>query len=152
MFGGDKGSARESMTSPVARVGSGRFAEQEIGRFKTRLRLRAGQLKEEIRLGLLKYDENRFAVLADRVGDIEDQSVASLVGDLDLSEIDRDVDELRDVESALTRIAESRYGLCIDCQELISFERLDKLPSAARCHACQERFEARDRRPAYRKL
>ena len=53
---------------------------------------------------------------------------------------------------ALTRIAEDRFGLCIDCEELISFERLDKLPSAARCHACQEHFEARDRRPAYRKL
>lgn len=152
MLGEDKRLARQSMTTPVDPAGSARFAVQEIARFKARLRRRASLLKEEIRLGLLKYDEDRFAALADRVGDIEDQSVANLVGDLDLSEIDRDVEELRDVESALTRIAEDRFGLCIDCEELISFERLDKLPSAARCHACQERFEARNRRPEYRKL
>ena len=152
MFGENNNLAAEAMASPATGGGTPRFGEDEMDRFRKRLRRRADHLKEEIREGLKKYEDDRLAALADRVGDLEDQSVANLVGDLDLSEIDRDVDEIRDVESALTRLAEGRYGLCVDCGELISFERLDKIPSAARCHACQERLEARDPNPAYRSL
>ncbi|KPK59430.1 MAG: hypothetical protein AMJ59_11045 [Gammaproteobacteria bacterium SG8_31] len=119
---------------------------------RKQLRDRAAVLREEIRTGLIKYDEDQYRAIADRVGDLEERSVADLLTDIDLSEIDRDVIELKDIENALTRIAEGRYGVCIDCEEPISFERLEKVPSAARCHNCQERFEHADPRPTYHTL
>ena len=128
------------------------FGNREAALLKQRLRTRASVLREEIRAGLIKYDEDRYSALADQVGDFEEQSVADLLADIDLSEIDRDVQELRDIESALTRMAEGIYGMCVDCKEPISYERLERLPSAARCHRCQERHEHKDPRPVYRTL
>jgi len=131
---------------------SGVFGEREMALLKKRLRTRAAVLRDEISAGLVKYDEDQYRVLADRVGDFEEQSVADLLADIDLSEIDRDVQELREIESALTRMAEGSYGYCVDCEEPVSYERLEKLPSAARCRRCQERFERADPRPVYRTL
>jgi len=128
------------------------FGQKEIVFLRKQLRDRAAVLREEIRTGLIKYDEDQYRAIADRVGDLEERSVAGLLTDIDLSEVDRDVIELKDIENALTRIAEGRYGVCIDCEEPISFERLEKLPSAARCHNCQERFEHADPRPTYHTL
>jgi DnaK suppressor protein len=128
------------------------FGQKEIAFLRKQLRDRAAVLREEIRTGLIKYDEDQYRAIADRVGDLEERSVADLLTDIDLSEIDRDVIELKDIENALTRIAEGRYGVCIDCEEPISFERLEKVPSAARCHNCQERFEHADPRPTYHTL
>lgn len=139
--------------APVTRQAGSRFIGQpEIALLKRQLRSRARALREEISAGLIKYDEDQYRALADRVGDFEERSVADLLSDIDLSEVDRDVRELRDVESALTRMAEGTYGDCVDCEEPISYERLEKLPSAARCRKCQERFERADPRPVYRSL
>lgn len=132
--------------------GEAKLGELEIALFRGRLRERTSVLREEIRQGLLKYDEDQYRAVADRVGDYEDHSVSDLLTDLDLSEIDRDVVELRETEAALSRIDAGVYGFCIDCEEPISLERLEKLPSAARCLQCQSRREHADPRPINRKL
>lgn len=50
--------------------------------------------------------------------------------------------ELRDVEAALRRLEEGRFGLCASCAEAIPVERLRANPSALRCTACQAAHEA----------
>ena len=57
-----------------------------------------------------------------------------------LSENDRRL--LRMVESALHRIDEGDFGQCISCGESIGSKRLQAVPWAAHCLACQERIEA----------
>lgn len=52
-----------------------------------------------------------------------------------------EMDELRLIDEALTRIEDGSYGICIDCQGGISDGRLENFPYAARCIVCQERFE-----------
>jgi RNA polymerase-binding transcription factor len=46
------------------------------------------------------------------------------------------------VYEALRRLVDGKYGLCIDCGEPISGQRLRALPFALRCLRCQERSEA----------
>jgi len=46
-----------------------------------------------------------------------------------------------DAEAALTRLANGVYGVCVDCGEKITQARLEYRPEAARCLACQEKFE-----------
>ncbi len=41
------------------------------------------------------------------------------------------------LDGALQRIAEGRYGRCVVCGELIDTNRLEGLPCAERCTACQ---------------
>ena len=57
------------------------------------------------------------------------------------AERERDAEELRDIEAARERMARGHYGQCIDCGTDIPPARLRAQPWAARCVACQERYE-----------
>ncbi|MEZ5307401.1 MAG: TraR/DksA C4-type zinc finger protein [Pyrinomonadaceae bacterium] len=47
-------------------------------------------------------------------------------------------DELVEINDARARLAHGSYGLCEDCGEPIALKRLENLPAASRCIACQE--------------
>jgi DnaK suppressor protein len=49
---------------------------------------------------------------------------------------------LREVESALARIAEARYGRCAQCDTMLPIERLEVLPQATLCMPCQRSADA----------
>lgn len=51
-------------------------------------------------------------------------------------------DELAAVRDALARLDDGRYGVCIDCGQLIERSRLEAIPWASRCVRDQERHEA----------
>lgn len=59
----------------------------------------------------------------------------------DLSLLEQVEAELADVEDALRRLEEGRYGLCEVCGRPIEEERLAVLPAARRCLSDQERAE-----------
>lgn len=46
---------------------------------------------------------------------------------------------LAEIDLALDRLRSGRYGRCVDCGRAIGRDRLDVLPSAARCMPCQHR-------------
>ena len=48
---------------------------------------------------------------------------------------------IADVDRALDRIEEGTYGVCRGCGKAISIERLEAIPSAARCAQCQSAVE-----------
>jgi len=54
-----------------------------------------------------------------------------------------DIKLLRAVQDALRRIDQGAYGICNECEEPISAKRLDAVPWAKFCVACQERVAAR---------
>jgi len=105
------------------------------------LRRRFEALLEEVREDLLKTDDDRAAMLADRVRDVGDESMADLIVDLDLADTDRDLQELKDVEAALTRMRLGTYGTCVQCGGPIRAERLVAFPTAKRCQPCQAMHE-----------
>ena len=49
--------------------------------------------------------------------------------------------ELAAVDDALARLQSGRYGVCVDCQAAIPFERLRAEPLALRCMDCARRHE-----------
>lgn len=58
---------------------------------------------------------------------------------------------LGEIELALDRLRCGRYGRCVDCGEAIGRDRLDVLPSAARCASCQHRI-GNGRPPPHRQV
>jgi DnaK suppressor protein len=50
-------------------------------------------------------------------------------------------ENLRQAQRATSRRDQGTYGVCEDCGEAISAERLEFLPEATRCVACQAREE-----------
>jgi RNA polymerase-binding transcription factor DksA len=43
---------------------------------------------------------------------------------------------LDEIDAALQRIAEGRYGVCVHCEQVIAAERLDVLPATPLCMGC----------------
>jgi RNA polymerase-binding transcription factor DksA len=113
----------------------------QLAQLKSALRSRLDALLKEVRQDLLTSDDDRAALLADRVRDVGDESLADLIIDLDLADTDRDLEELRDVEAALSRVTLGTYGMCMDCGGPIPFDRLGAQITAKRCEACQRHYE-----------
>ena len=115
--------------------------QQQALEFKTQLQERADRLRDEVETTRAKAVEETPGQVADRARDIEDDSFATLIVDTNLTEIERDVDELRLIDSALQRISAGTYGSCADCNKDIPVARLNAEPTAERCIQCQELFE-----------
>lgn len=109
--------------------------------FRNRLRERWLALREEIRNTLLRADAERYADIAGDVHDLEDESLADLLTDVSHAEVARDVAEVRDIETALRRIAAGTYGVCVRCGKSIDLDRLEAHPTAKRCLPCQQYHE-----------
>ena len=99
-------------------------------------------LREEIRRGLARMGNERYADLLSGTSDAGDESVAMLLTDVANAEVARDAAELRDIVAAEARIAAGTYGTCIDCGAPIPFARLAAYPTAKRCLRCQQIREA----------
>jgi DnaK suppressor protein len=119
----------------------------QINAFRENLELRFRELREEIRQALLQSDEQSYIELAGRVHDMEEASVADLLVDVSLADIDRHVEEIRDIDAALGRIATGTYGVSSDCGEGIEVARLEAHPTAKRCRPCQVIQENRQTAP-----
>lgn len=117
------------------------LTKSQVSRLADVLKERQRKLRSEIREGLMRSATERYKDMAGMVSDSGDEAVADMLADLGIAEIDRDVQELREVESALARIGTAKLGVCADCGEAIGFERMQAQPSAARCLTCQGRHE-----------
>jgi len=115
--------------------------DEQIHRFKALLEDRFNDLWKEIGSELGEAAKEHFQQIAGEAQDLEDRSVADLLTDLNMTILDKHVQETRDIHSALIRIDKGIYGNCGDCGEAIGFERLDAYPTATRCLRCQETYE-----------
>ena len=113
----------------------------QLEELRTILKSRSLQLREEIRQTLRKSDDEQYTMIADQVRDLEDDSFADLMVDVNLAEIDRDLQELRLIDAAFLRMGDGTYGLCDACDNPIEIERLRATPFASRCFDCQSAFE-----------
>lgn len=98
-------------------------------------------LLAELREDAARVREQPYSEHAGSAPDTGDESVATLIADLEQADVTRDLDEFRGLESAKSRIAGGEYGTCIDCGGDIGFPRLKATPSALRCIDCQNRHE-----------
>src|SRR5689334_13947141 len=109
-------SARHPETASTAPAAAARYwTDERLAAATYSLERRASELREDIVRELRKYGDERLTALADNVADSAELSIADVIGDVYLAEIDRDVRELDDVEKAVARIRAGKYGLCIDC-------------------------------------
>ncbi len=116
--------------------------DEKTAEFRLKLRERRTDCMREIRHKLQGTDNERYIDLVGSAHDVADESVADLLADLGILEIDRLVQEVNDIETALLRIAHLTYGVCMDCGNGIAYQRLSAYPTAKRCQPCQKRYES----------
>ncbi|PIE97526.1 MAG: conjugal transfer protein TraR [Treponema sp.] len=71
---------------------------------------------------------------ADIASSYTDQQILEVMGSQDLKRIQQ-------INSALMRIQDGKYGRCIKCKKYIPEDRLKALPYALKCIACKEADE-----------
>jgi len=114
---------------------------KRLQEFKSLLDRRYAALREEIVRGLLASDDQHFIDLAGQVRDLEEESVANLLVDLDLAIFEMHINEIHDIEAALQRMQTGAYGICVNCAAEVAPERLRAYPTAKRCQPCQRNYE-----------
>lgn len=118
------------------------LSEYQMATIRLRLERRLAELGEVVREELLRADAEAYRELAGAVADPADESIADLLADVNLAVISNHINEIREVEGALMRIARGGYGECADCEGDIDMARLEVQPTALRCHDCQARYES----------
>ncbi len=99
-------------------------------------------LRAEIRSGLARMRVDGYQELLSGTSDAGDESIASLLTDINNAEVVRDATELQDIFAAERRLTTGTYAVCIDCAAPIPYARLVAHPTAKRCLACQQIHEA----------
>ncbi len=115
-------------------------AERKAALRKTLIAKREAIVKEA-KSEISKYIKGETRQLVDTALDDGDWSVVDLSEDISLRQLSTHKDTLRKIDEALRKLDEGTYGICEDCGEEISEERLKILPFAIYCTDCQERRE-----------
>ncbi len=85
--------------------------------------------------------QERQALSSAEVFDQKDEASERSGEAVDDGSLQRDLQELRQIEAARRRLDDGSYGRCIDCGEAIDPQRLRAQPAALRCIACQRQAE-----------
>jgi len=113
-----------------------------VGRMENRL----VQHKHEIFEKLAKEDEEFREIYQDK----DPKDLADIAADdIDRNTLEaleaQDIRRLNLIDSALSRIKNGKYGICMSCSEKIPRERLEAIPYALLCIRCQSSEERRSR-------
>lgn len=117
------------------------LSREQLAQLRQSLEERRDELVRLVREELARSENPQYVDLANQVHDAEEASVADLLMDLNLSGMERHVQELAEVENALARMEDGSYGYCVDTGEPISYERLKVQPAAQRTIEAQEVYE-----------
>ncbi len=132
----EKESARKSKKKKIS--------EDENTR-KERLRRLLVQKREDIvkesKSEIKKYISGEKRQLVETVLDDGDLSVIDLSEDISLKQLSTHRETLIKIDAALSKLKEGTYGICEECGDEISEERLRIMPFAIYCRDCQEKKE-----------
>ncbi|WP_041611050.1 TraR/DksA family transcriptional regulator [Treponema primitia] len=114
--------------------------------FVTRMDKSLTALKTEIVSNLIASNEDFKEIvegmdpkdLADIASDDIDRKMIEAIGSQELK-------RLKLIDSALTRIQQGKYGLCVKCGKRIPQDRLEAIPYALMCIECKTAEERRNR-------
>ncbi|MDR2246585.1 MAG: TraR/DksA family transcriptional regulator [Treponema sp.] len=114
--------------------------------FVERMKKSLSDLKAEITAKLVTSSED-FKEIVEGMDPKDMADVAS--DDIDRKMIEalgaQELKRLRLIDSALTRIQQGKYGLCVKCGKRIPQGRLDAIPYALMCVECKNAEERRNR-------
>ncbi len=99
------------------------------------------EIFKEVKTEISKYIKGETRQLVDTALDDGDWSIVDLSEDISFKHLSTHRENLLEIDEALRKLDEGTYGICEDCGEEISQERLNILPFAIYCIDCQEKRE-----------
>lgn len=111
------------------------MTNSELEKFKRILLDKQDELERVVR--------NRDGIAIEKSADALDEVQYAAERELAIRNLDRESNLLRNVRSALRRIEEGSFGVCVHCEEDISPKRIAAVPWAPYCIQCQEQADRR---------
>lgn len=99
------------------------------------------EIVRESKAEIKKYISGENRQLVETVMDEGDLSVVDLSEDISLKQLSTHREVLIKLDTALRKLEEDTYGICEECGDEISEERLKIMPFAIYCRDCQESKE-----------
>lgn len=138
-----KGKTKKPVKEKPRKI-SKKIVEDENSR-KERLRRLLIQKREDIireaKTEIKKFKSGENKQLVETVMDDGDLSVVDLAEDISLKQLSTHRETLIKIDTALRKLNEGTYGICEECGEEISEERLKIMPFAIYCRDDQEKKE-----------
>ena len=106
------------------------MTKSELNKYKALLEAKQAELAGGLR--------NREGIAIEKTADALDEVQLAGERELAIRNLDRESNLLRNVRSALGRIGDGSYGVCLHCEEDISPKRLNAVPWTSYCIKCQE--------------
>lgn len=109
------------------------MTKTELSKFKKILETKRDELEQIVR--------KRDAITIEKSADALDEVQHAAERELAIRNLDRESQLLRSVRSALRRIEEGSFGICLHCEEEISPKRVAAVPWTSLCIQCQEQAD-----------
>lgn len=116
--------------------------KQMLARMRVVLQRRRDALRRALAGELTRFHTSEERI----VGDAIDEALDTDYGTINAELAERESRELVAVEKALERFEQGLYGVCEECGGKIPMARLQALPYATTCIACQRTCEQTQRR------
>ena len=104
--------------------------QTELNKYRATLEAKQADLSVGLR--------NRDDIAIEKTPDALDEVQLAGERELAIRNLDRESSLLRNVRTALARIEDGSYGVCLHCEEDIKPKRLEAVPWAKYCIRCQE--------------
>ncbi|OGV31278.1 MAG: hypothetical protein A2020_01490 [Lentisphaerae bacterium GWF2_45_14] len=93
----------------------------------------------------LKSDKDSAGQRAGMATHMADLGSDNSLHDMELKLLTEEADVVQMIDEAIQRLNDDEYGICLDCGEKISHERLVAKPHALYCITCKSRMEKEGR-------
>ncbi len=97
--------------------------------------------REELMKIIARTEEEGRTADDDPTVDLADKAANSYTKEFLFGQTNTDRTILQQINEALDRIEENEFGLCANCQDEVQQKRLEAVPWARHCIACQEKHE-----------
>jgi DnaK suppressor protein len=97
--------------------------------------------REELLKSIARTEEEGRTADDDPTVDLADKAANSYTKEFLFGQTNTDRNLLNLIDDALRRIKEDTYGSCVHCESEVQQKRLEAVPWARHCIACQEKQE-----------
>ena len=97
--------------------------------------------REELARSIARTEEEGRAADDDPTVDLADKAANSYTKEFLFGQTNTDRAVLQQIDESLVRIKNETFGICVNCEVELKQKRLDAVPWARHCVACQEKAE-----------
>ncbi len=113
------------------------LSEEILKELKGKLIIEKERLKKELRKIAQPVDDDEYKTIYEDIGEEKDENATEVQMYANRLAVKEDLErQLKDVENALKKIEEHKYGICEKCGKEIEIERLKAYPAAKTCIRC----------------